>query len=489
MTVTVADVTPSVLTARMRFPFHFGSVAVDRSVHVLVELDVEIDGGRETGVAMGGLHPGWFFKEPDMTVTAGVEAMIDSFRTAWEASMEVEAETPFAFRRALYDEQRRWAAGRDPSIPPLAWNYGVSLVECALIDAACRYHDVPFARAVRKGLLGIDPGAIYDELDGIDPADLLPDEPTREIALRHTVGLTDPLTDADLTDSSADEHRDDERPDGDLPHTLREQIEAYGVDRFKIKLSSDSARDRERLRRIAGVLDDSGLDSYAVSLDANEGYGTVREFRRDWERLTGDPALDTLLDSLLYVEQPLARNAAFGLETARVLREWDEVPVIIDESDDRPGSLKRALDCGYAGTSHKNCKGVFEGVVNRCLIERRRRTDPEGTYLMSTEDLTTLGPIELSQDLAVAATLGVSHVERNGHHYYRGLDPFPGEIVEETLAAHGDLYRRHEAGFATLAVDDGVLNLDSVVDAPFGRAVDVDSDRFTPLSERDIDDL
>jgi hypothetical protein len=41
-----------------------------------------------------------------------------------------------------------------------------------------------------------------------------------------------------------------------------------------------------------------------------------------------------------------------------VLREWEEVPVIIDESDDRPSSLKRALDCGYAGTSHKNCEGV-----------------------------------------------------------------------------------------------------------------------------------
>lgn len=482
MTVTVTDAAPSVLTGRLRVPFHFGDVAVTRSVHVLLELVVEIDGGRETGVAMGGLHPGWFFKDPDMTFAAGIEAMCDAFAAAWGASTAIEADSPFAFRRALYGTQRSWAADRD--LPALAWNYGVSLVECAVIDAACRYHDATFARAVREGLLGIDPGAIYDELAGLDPADALPDESAREMALRHTVGLTDPLTDTDLDDLSADE-----RPDDGLPITLREQIETYGVDRFKIKLSSDLERDQTRLRRIAGVLDRSDLDSYAFSLDANEGYRSIEAFRRDWRQLVDDPDLRDFLDSLLYVEQPLARDAALGPDTARVLRDWDAVPIIIDESDDRPDSLGRALDRGYAGTSHKNCKGTFKGVVNRCLIEHRRTTDPDGTYILSAEDLTTLGPIELTQDLAVAATLGMDHVERNGHHYYRGLDAFPDSLVDATLTAHGDLYRRHERGFATLAIDDGTLALDSVVDAPFGRGIDVDSDPFTPLSEWDVEDL
>jgi len=482
MTVTVIDASPSVLTARMRVPFHFGSVALSRSVHVLLELEVAIDGGRETGVSMGGLHPGWFFKDPDLTFADGIDAMLDAFEAAWTASTTIEADSPFAFRRALYERQRSWAAGRN--LPALAWNYGTSLVECAVIDAACRYHDTTFARAVREGLLGIDPGAIYDELAGLDPADVLPDEPAREISLRHTVGLTDPLTDADLADLPADQ-----RPDDGLPHTLEEEIEAYGVDRFKIKLSSDSERDRKRLKRIASVLNDCGLDSYAFSLDANEGYRSIETFRRDWRRLAVDPDLGEFLDSLCYVEQPLARDAALGPDTARVLREWNEVPIIIDESDDRPDSLGRALDCGYAGTSHKNCKGVMKGVVNRCLIEHRRRTSPENTHLLSAEDLTTFGPIELTQDLAVAATLGVDHVERNGHHYYPGLDAFPEEVVRETLGAHGDLYRRHERGFATLAIDDGTLALDSVVDAPFGRGIDVDTDPFTPFSEWTVESL
>lgn len=91
--------------------------------------------------------------------------------------------------------------------------------------------------------------------------------------------------------------------------------------------------------------------------------------------------------------------------------------------------------------------------------------------------------------MAVAATLGVDHIERNGHHYYPGLDAFPEEVVRETLGAHGDLYRRHDRGFATLAIDDGTLALDSVVDAPFGRGIDVDTDPFTPFSEWSVEDL
>jgi hypothetical protein len=36
------------------------------------------------------------------------------------------------------------------------------------------------------------------------------------------------------------------------------------------------------------------------------------------------------------------------------------------------------------------------------------------------------------------------------------------------LAAHSDLYRWHERGFATLAIRRGMLQVGSVVDAPFG---------------------
>ncbi|MCL7417672.1 MAG: hypothetical protein M8354_07525, partial [Halalkalicoccus sp.] len=230
----------------------------------------------------------------------------------------------------------------------------------------------------------------YDELEGVPLDEYLPDEPSREAAVRHTVGLTDPLEEADMDD--------DERLDDGLPQALAEYVEREGVDHFKIKLSADEERDAERLARIGEVLEASSLESYFCTLDANEQYNTVREFKAQWERHTNDPDLAAVIDRVAYVEQPLPRAAALTDDTRKVLTAWGgRPPIIIDESDDDLDSAGRALDCGYAGTSHKNCKGVFKGLVNACLIEKRRREDV-GEYVMSGEDLTTIGPVELLHD-------------------------------------------------------------------------------------------
>jgi hypothetical protein len=45
-------------------------------------------------------------------------------------------------------------------------------------------------------------------------------------------------------------------------------------------------------------------------------------------------------------------------------------------------------------------------------------------YFLSGEDLTTQAGLALQQDLALAATLGITHIERNGHHY---VDGFAGQ--------------------------------------------------------------
>ena len=90
--------------------------------------------------------------------------------------------------------------------------------------------------------------------------------------------------------------------------------------------------------------------------------------------------------------------------------------------------------------------------------------------MLTGEDLCNLGPVALLQDLAMMALLGIEHVERNGHHYYRGLSMWPQEWQDPVLAAHGDLYARHALGFACLQVGEGRLRLDSVNNAPFGVA-------------------
>ncbi|HYR58956.1 MAG TPA: hypothetical protein VEO95_10015, partial [Chthoniobacteraceae bacterium] len=157
--------------------------------------------------------------------------------------------------------------------------------------------------------------------------------------------------------------------------------------------------------------------------------------------------------------------------TAADLLAWrDRPPIIIDESEGELHALERALESGYAGTSHKNCKGIFRGVANACVIAQRRRAEPARALHLSGEDLTNLGPVALLQDLAVAATLGIAHVERNGHHYFRGLSEFPAPVQRGILAHHADLYREHR-GYPVVRIERGKVSTRSVVAAPFGYAM------------------
>ena len=457
-----------------RMPFHFGNVVATEGPHHFLEVTVEVDGDPTEGLSMAGMAPMWFLKDPDLSLAEATDDLLEVFAAATRHALELDpAPTVFDWWYDLYERQAEWGEGSRH--PPLLWGYGASMVEQAVVDAYCRAGATTFAEAVRDGAFGIDPGRIYDELDGSDPAALLPDEPTREAAVRHTVGLTDPLREDDVDAG--------DRLDDGLPQSLEAYVREDGVDHFKIKLSADAERDAERLERIGDVLDASGLDDYLCTLDANEQYDSVRTFRAQWERHAADPALASVVDRVAYVEQPLPRSEALTDETREVLTSWEGKPrIIIDESDDRPDSAGRALACGYAGTSHKNCKGVFRGVVNACLVEHRRR-EGDGEYVISAEDLTTIGPVELLQDLAVVGTVGAAHVERNGHHYYRGLSFLDRDLQTTVLDAHSDLYYRHDEGFVAMAVDDGRMSFGSVVDAPFGRGFEFDASQFTPVEE------
>src|SRR4029453_1219447 len=96
---------------------------------------------------------------------------------------------------------------------------------------------------------------------------------------------------------------------------------------------------------------------------------------------------------------------------------------------------------------------------------------------MSGEDLVNIGPVALLQDLAAQAAMGNATVERNGHHYFRGLSVFPPEISDALLQSHGDLYTGRDV-FARLDVRGGELQLGSVNAAPFGTAAELPMDAF-----------
>jgi len=475
MTIRVRSINVHVLNTRARMPFRYGIAALTAVPHLFVRVEVEVGGKRAYGIASEGLVPKWFTKDPDTTFEADLRDMFAVIRSACGIAEALGgAGTVFDLWRGVYAGQEQWAAST--SHPPLLWAFGVTLVERALIDGFCRATGRPLASAVRRNTLGIRLGDIHEELDGFDPDDLLPSEPFRRIIVRHTVGLSDPLTDGEIP-----EH---ERIDDGLPQSLEACIWAYGLTHFKIKLAGDAEIDRERLLRIASVIQSGQHREYAYTLDGNENYRQVELFREFWHSLIADTELKTFLNGLLFVEQPLHRSLALSEEVCGAKLSWeDRPPMIIDESDETIESVRRALACGYIGTSHKNCKGVFKGIANACLIRLLGTKNPDERYVMSGEDLTNIGPIALIEDLSTLATLGISHAERNGHHYFRGLSMFPDDVQARVLAEHGDLYRRHERGFATLAIRSGKVEFGSVVDAPFGPAFPFDSTRFTPLDE------
>lgn len=458
---------------RTRMPFRYGIAVMTHTPHAFLRLQVEVDGRPARGIAADHLPPRWFTKDPSQSPEDEVAGMLRVIEKALELAAGLEGESAFQVWLDLYRAQARW--GRSEGLAPLLTGFGASLVERALIEAVCRTEGRPFARVLRENRLGIRLEAVHPALGGREPADLLPGTPLPRITARHTVGLADPLAESDIGP--------EERLADGLPQSLEAAIRAYGLRHFKVKLEGNLMRDFERLVRVQEVLRSAAPADHALTLDANEQFRSPAGFREYWEGLSGIALLSKLLDRVLFIEQPIHRDAALSPEVGEQLREWpDRPPLIIDESDGALESVQEALRLGYAGGSHKNSKGVLKGIANACLIEKLRRERPGSKLILSGEDLANIGPVALLQDLAVCASLGIGSVERNGHHYFAGLSMFPEPVQRQALEAHPDLYRRAPAGWPALDVREGTLALGSVLDAPFGVGFELDVERFTPVS-------
>ena len=449
----------------LRMPFRYGIATLTELPHVILRADFEIDGVSHTGFAADNIPPKWFTKDPARAPADEIAEMIDVIRGAIGQARGIRAASPFAFWRELYAAQAAWAAQR--KMPPLLAHFGTSFVERALIDAFCRARKTTFAAALRENLFAFDLGSVHAPLRGSAPRDWLPARPSAEVFARHTVGLSDPLDSGELAPA-------DRVHDG-LPQTLVECVRAYGLRHFKIKINGETARDRARLAGMAKIFETECRGDFAFSLDGNESFREVGAFADYMRALMAAPELRALWPRLLFIEQPWHRDVALSGAIGTLAQAWpDRPPIIVDESDGEIDSVARALALGYAGASHKNCKNVFKSVANACLLAQRRAAG-ERTVL-SGEDLTNLGPVALTQDLAAAAALGITTVERNGHHYFAGLSQFPPALQAHVLARHADLFTRTPQGWPRVDVRDGKIALGTVNAAAFGAAGELDLD-------------
>ena len=315
MALRVLDTTLVVNNLTTRIPFRYGITTLTRVPRLFALATVDIDGHEARGVAADNLVPKWFTKNPETTFRHDLVEIIDVIKHACRLAVEAGAQpSVFALWQAIHDAQEAWGAAR--GYPPLLWNFGVSIVERAIIDAFCQAKGTTFGRAIRENVFGIDFAAVHPELAGVEVA-FLPSEPLISVIARHTVGLTDPLT--------IEEIPADERVQDGLPQALEECVAAYGLTHFKIKLGGDIERDRRRLYALAKLLDRVAPGA-AFTLDGNENYREVEPFRALWEKFLADPIIARFLRGLIFVEQPLHRDAALTPETCAALLAWKERP-------------------------------------------------------------------------------------------------------------------------------------------------------------------
>jgi len=431
---------------KLRLPFRFGVVTLREAPQLFVRARVKLADGREgDGVAAEMLAPKWFDKSPALSNEDNFDQLRLSLMLARERLIGAGAATPFGLSAAV-DEPHHDACAK-VGLNGLVASFGLALLDRAIIDALARLEGASVFALAKSNRLGLDATTATD-LEDFDFDRLLAGlAPAPSIHARHTVGLVDALTRADTEGG---------RINDGLPESLQEVVAAYGHRFYKLKVAGNIEADIDRLCAIAAVIDQSV--PYQATLDGNEQYHAIDEVTALWRRIGEEPRLARLKSSIIFIEQPIARDRALS---ASVKALSDEVPIEIDESDADVAVFPRARTLGYRGISSKSCKGFYRALINRARIESWNAREA-GRYFMSAEDLTTQAGVAVQQDLALATLIGATHVERNGHHYVDGMTGAPKPEEDAFLARHGDIYHRAANGRVRVSIRAGAIALGSL---------------------------
>jgi hypothetical protein len=405
------------------------------------------------GCAADRLSVRWLDKRPGRDRDLKRRELVRLIETAREIVLDKpEFDSPFAKWQSFHPVVMQ--AGRKQGQEDLTSSFASALFERAIIDAVCRLEGLPVFDMLVKDQLGFRPAEVHPEIGKLKFPATLPFQPARSIYVRHTVGGSDPLTSEDLPD--------DKRVNDGLPETLEEYIKADGLRHFKVKISGDLQADLQRLNQIWRVI--LQAEQPVITLDANEAYTDLGKFAEFVETLERDNI--GLFQHIEYIEQPLPRGLTLDPKSTKTIQRIAErKAVIIDEADGTLNSFKRAHAIGYQGTSHKNCKGFFKSLLNHALVVHYGLNGEE-TFL-SGEDLQNLPVVPLHQDFATCVILGITHCERNGHHYNFGLSMLSEKDKANAVKHHPDMYvRRGKEWF--LNVQDGAVSIASLQRPGFG---------------------
>jgi L-alanine-DL-glutamate epimerase-like enolase superfamily enzyme len=450
---------------RLRMPFRFGVITLTAAPQAFVRVRIRLADGREGwGAGAELLAPKWFDKDLTLSNEDNFEQLRLALRLARDAYLDGSARTAFGHFAAHYREVID--AGARRGLNPLVACFGPAQLDRAILDALCRLHRMSFYGALQGNFAGIAPDPVAPDLAGFDiDAFLARPQPAETIAARHTVGLVDVI-------AGHPRHVND-----GLPESLEEVVTAYGHRWFKLKVGGNVEEDARRLTEIAAVLDASGR-GYRASLDGNEQYDDLDALRALLARMHATPKLARLVDAIAFVEQPINRKHALDRDVSAVSR---ATPVIVDESDADLDAFPRAKALGYSGVSSKMCKGLYKSILNAARCELW--STPAHRYFMTAEDLTTQAGLAVQQDLALVNLLGMTHVERNGHHYVNGMADLPAGEQAAFLAAHPDLYERSH-GAVRVRIRGGELGIASLDCIGFASGAEPDWRAMGAMPER-----
>jgi hypothetical protein len=435
--LAVRDIALFERAVRFARPFRFGSVVVEAASQVFVRVEIEIEGkGRAVGASAEMMVPKWFDKRAHLSPEQTVDELRRSLAIANKLYRTGSGfDTAFGHHASRIAVQIEACARED--IPPLAAIFGPAEINKAILDALLRGANANFFDGMAANIAGID-ARMSPDLTNEDIARFLAQSRRADrVAIRHTVGLDDRIEGAG---------------------GVADVKENSGARYFKLKLAGNPDADIARLVRIGRELATLPYD-HSVTLDANEQYADLADLRGLVDRLGRDTSLAPIANRLLYIEQPMPRDTT----RASPVNEIAVYDFIIDEADDSYNAFVCARALGYRGISSKSCKGIYKSVIN--ATRAAKWSTPREKFFVTGEDLTCQAGLAVQQDLALGALIGVSHAERNGHHYVDGFDDTPPDEADAFLAAHPDLYTR-TGNKVRLAVHDGDLSTGSIAAAP-----------------------
>jgi hypothetical protein len=433
-------------------PFRFGSVTITKAAQIFVRAEIELeDGSVSVGASAEMMAPKWFDKRPHLSAEESATELRRALLMARDLYLARDGfETAFGLHAARIGAQV--AACTKEDIPALAAAYGPAEIDKAVLDALLRAVGKNFFDGMAANVAGVD-ASLTPDLTGDDVATFLASRRRLDrVAVRHTVGMDDKV----------------EGKGG-----VADPVDNAGARYFKLKLCGDPLADTARLIQIGKELGKLPYD-YKVTLDANEQYADLAALAALVASLDHDGAMRPIAAKLLYVEQPMPREI-FRQSPLGTLTRRD---FIIDEADDCYDAFPTAKALGYRGISSKSCKGIYKSVLNAVRAEKWSTGGEK--FFVTGEDLTCQAGLGVQQDLALGAFIGVTHAERNGHHYVDGFSGAPDKEAEAFLSAHPDLYIR-DGNTVRLSIHDGDLVTGSLTSAGFASGAHPDWAALKPL--------